>query len=782
VSPRRITDVATEIGVVALSLVVTFGLARIFVDLRWRADLVTLVVASHVVALVVRRAGFGMGISASVSAAGMLVVGNVVLFPETSGSIIPTNETLAALRSDLETAWTAFELQQAPVEPLRGFVATAGLALWWAAVLADRAAFRLRSMPQTIAPATTIFVFTVLLGDGSHPVAHAAFLAAAVGAVILTLRLSRQARDDVWVASGAAAGLSSTMRSGATAAGLALLAGVMVGPALPDAGEQLLDPSEWDNGPETRRVTSPLVEISASLLSQTEREMFSVRVSDPIDRHYWRQMALTEFNGREWRRSSRFDDANGRVPSNIASTVNRTVVRQEITTTALGGIYLPAAYEISNVLASGEVELEYEVETGALVVKRESEERARAGFTYVIESQVPNYDPAALPATATDGLRADFVAEHTQLPEECLDGQTTINGCWNPDITRAAEAITEGASTDYERVVALQSFFVDPNNFSYNVNVALNHDIDSTERFLFDVREGYCEQFASTFAAMARSIGIPTRVAVGFTWGEWDPDRSAYLVRGEHAHAWPEVFFADAGWVVLDPTPGRAPAHNQSFARLAAAQLGENDAGNRDLGDGPTPTTLPAPTPTGGPNAAPGAPDRPEPEPDDLLAEPTSAGTTADDHGGGRDWSPLLRLGAAIGGVVAIVGAVPFIRVVARRRRGMRVANDPVGRSELAWDDATDALRLVGIVASPAETPMEFASRAMQHHRAVGPVDELAAAVTTLRYAKLSDPNSVSHEAERAATTVADRCRAQVPGRKRWSDAIDPRTITVSRK
>lgn len=779
-SPRRITDVATEIAVAALSLVVTFGLARFFIDLRWRADLVTLVVASHLLALVVRRAGFGMGISAVVSAAGMLVVSNVVLFPETSGSVIPTGETLDLVRSDLEAAWNAFELQQAPVEPLRGFVAAAGLALWWAVVLADWAAFRLRSMPETITPATTIFVFTVLLGDGSHPVIHAALFVAAVGAVILSLRLSRQARDNVWVASGAAAGLSSTMRAGLVAAGIALSVGVVAGPAMPDAGEQLLDPSEWDNGPETRRVTSPLVEISASLLDQTERELFSVGVDDPIDRHYWRQMALTEFNGREWRRSSSFDDANGRVPTNIASTVNRTTVLQEITTTALGGIYLPAAYEISNVLTSGDVELEYEVETGALVVKRKFEQRARAGFTYVIESQVPNYDPAALPTTATDGLGADFVAQHTQLPEECLDGQTTVDTCWNPDITRAAEAITAGASTDYERIVALQNFFVDPNNFSYNIQVALDHDINSMERFLFDVREGYCEQFASTFAAMARSIGIPTRVAVGFTWGEWDAARRAFVVRGEHAHAWPEVFFADVGWVVLDPTPGRAPAHNQSFARLAPAQLGENDAGNRELGDGSAPTTLPAPTPTGGTNAAPSVPDQPEPGPDDLLAEPAGMGSMPGDQDDGRDWSPLLRLVAAIGGVIAIVGAVPLVRIVSRRRRGMRVADDPVGRSELAWDDATAALRLIGIVPSPAETPMEFASRALQHHRPVGPVDELAVAITTLRYAKLSDPISVSHEAERAATAVAEQCRAQVSSSTRWSDAIDPRTITMN--
>ena len=304
-----------------------------------------------------------MGISAVVSAAGMLVVGNIVLFPETSGSIVPTGETLDLLRSDLEAAWNAFELQQAPVEPLRGFVATAGLALWWAAVLADWAAFRLRSVPETITPATTIFVFTVLLGDGSHPVIHAALFVAVVGAVILSLRLSRQAATTC--GSPPAPRLDSRPRCGRAWSARHRPLGRRSGRAgTARCGEQLLDPSEWDNGPETRRVTSPLVEISASLLDQTERELFSVGVDDPMDRHYWRQMALTEFNGREWRRSSSFDDANGRVPSNIASTVNRTAVRQEITTTALGGIYLPAAYEISNVLTSGDVELEYEVETG----------------------------------------------------------------------------------------------------------------------------------------------------------------------------------------------------------------------------------------------------------------------------------------------------------------------------------------------------------------------------------------------------------------------------------
>lgn len=772
-NPRQTTELFTEVAVVELSIVVAYGLERLFIDGSYFSDILTLVIASHVLAIVVRRAGFGMGVSALVSAAGVLIVGNVVLFPETAGSIVPTRETFDLLRTDLDVAWEAFSVQQAPVDPLRGFVATAGLAMWWVAALADWAAFRLRSTLEAIAPATTIFVFTVLLGEGSRPVLHAALYAGAVGAVLLSIRLARQARDEVWVASGAVAGLSSTMRAGVVAASIALVIGAVAGPNVPDAGEQLLDPSEWDDGPETRRVASPLVEVSASLVNQTQREMFSVRVDNPGERHYWRQMALTDFTGREWRRSSNFDDAGGRVDSNVAPTVNRETVRQEITTRALGGIYLPAAYELSNVVTSEGVELEYEVETGALVVKRESENRARAGFTYVIESQVPVYNPSSLPADATAGLDPEFVAEHTQLPPVCDAGQTTADDCWNPLITNEAERITAGLTTDYDRVLALQNYFINPENFSYNINVALDHDVSSMEDFLFFINQGYCEQFSSTFAAMARSLGIPARVAVGFTWGEWNDARQEYVVRGEHAHAWPEVYFADVGWVVLDPTPGRAPAHNSDFARLAPAQLGENDAGNRGLEPDSTPTTLPAPRPEAGPSTPEAGPNLP----DEIDPGTGDTETAAGDGGGGADLGLLTRLLAAVVGVGAILGAVPALRLLARRRREHKVAADPVGRTELAWDDATDALRLVGLIPAPAETPREFARRAMDHPRSVGPVDDLASAVTVLRYADPADPIPVAREAQQAATAVAERCRAQVTTSKRWSEALDPRTI-----
>lgn len=769
---RRWTEVLNELAVVALTVAVALGLERLFTASTYVRDLMVLVGASHLLAIACRRAGFGVGTSAIVSTAGLLIVGNVVLFPETAGQIVPSQETFDLLGDDFSLAWTTFSTEAAPVDPLRGFIAAAGAALWWAAALADWAAFRLRSQLETIAPATALFAFTALLGDGSRPAWHGGLYAAAVAAVILTTRLARRARDDIWVGSRDNAGLSATMRGGVIAAALAIVVGVVTGPEVPDAGDQLLDPSEWDNGPATRRVLSPLVEINASLVEQSRLEMFSVKVLDPADRSYWRQMALTTFDGRSWSRSSNFDDIRSPVGSDIDASIPRRTIRQEITTRSLGGIYLPAAYEVAALIDSQGIGIEYEVETGALVVTRESEADAVRGFSYVIDSRVPDYSPSALPVDATAGLNSQFLAEHTALPPPCSSGQTSADRCWPDSVTGLAEEITANAASDFERARLLQDHFLQSGNFEYDLNVAQRHDVNSIEDFLFVVEAGYCEQFASTFASMARSIGLPARVAVGFTWGEWNDARQEYIVRGEHAHAWPEVYFAGAGWVVFDPTPGRAPAGDTDITGQSPAQLYENDEVNRG-GAASSPSTIP---PTLDGNSL--IPD--QQLPDNFLdsLDPADLDTeVAVDAPGAGVSSRLIRLILAVIGVAVILGSVPAIRIVVRGRRFARIAGDPLGRSEFAWDEAVAALRLVGIGPEPSETAHEFAQRTLRAPCPVGPVDELAYSVTILRYAAPTDPLPHAQRAEAAASAITTVCRSQVHWQRKLGDALDPRTV-----
>src|SRR5204862_5166960 len=124
-------------------------------------------------------------------------------------------------------------------------------------------------------------------------------------------------------------------------------------------------------------------------------------------------------------------------------------------------------------------------------------------------------------------------------------------------------------------------------NYAYDLRVPPGHDVPALERFLFQTKRGYCEQFAGAFAAMARSVGLPSRVAVGFTPGDIQAANS-FRVRGKHAHAWPEVYLDGYGWVAFEPTPGRGMPGAEAYTGVTPPPL-INVAST-------TPTTLPQAT------------------------------------------------------------------------------------------------------------------------------------------------------------------------------------------
>src|SRR5262249_12559442 len=128
------------------------------------------------------------------------------------------------------------------------------------------------------------------------------------------------------------------------------------------------------------------------------------------------------------------------------------------------------------------------------------------GLQYDVTSVIPNFQQAALESAG--GFVPDDVAKHdTELPSS------------RPQRVRAlAATVTADQSTTYAKALRLQDWFRE--NFKYNLQVRPGQSVSAIEDFLFNTREGYCEQFAGTYAAMARAIGMPTRVAVGFTPGE----------------------------------------------------------------------------------------------------------------------------------------------------------------------------------------------------------------------------------------------------------------------
>jgi transglutaminase-like putative cysteine protease len=768
---RRNVLLTAEFALLALTIIASISLERLFTDTSFLRELLILAIGSHAVAAVCRRAQLSMVWATVTSGLALVVLATAVFYPDNSALVFPNSETLRLLGDDLRDAWRVFGEDAAPVPPLRGFLVTTSVLTWYGVFLADWAAFRLRSPLEAVAPATSLFVFASLMGVDRNEIAHGAFFAAGLLAVLLAMRAERQVREEVWVADGAAAGVRSTLQIGGAAGVIAVILAAVVAPQVPGATAQpLVDITSLNDGPETRSVLSPLVEVSASLVNQRDVELFSVRV-DRDQQDYWRMMALTKFEDEIWRRSSNFDEARGPVDSDIDASVPTTPMVQEFTITGLGNIYLPAAYEVSEVIDDGGVDLEYEVATGALVVERGLDQIPR-DLTYTIESQVPDYSPADLPADATEGLGRGFVEEHTQLPASCGAGESTLDtGCWPTEVSDLAAEIVAGATTDYERVRALQSYFLDPARFTYDIDVALRHDINSMTEFLERGR-GYCEQFASTFAAMARSLGIPSRVAVGFTWGEWSPTRNEFVVRGEHAHAWPEVYFAGVGWVIFDPTPGRSRGLDGDITGLdTPQQTGPQD--DPDFVDD-TPTTTTEPTTPDANRGDFGLPPRSTTtlSPAAVAGGPGRAAPPGD--GGG---SFPIALTTVLLGIVALVGFVPAVQYLRRRRRIGLVAADPVGRGEVAWDDALGALRLLGVTGSPGQTPHEFASMVEARRREIGPIRLLADEVTALRYSERTDAVAHALAAQDAAAEIVARCRRQVGRARLLGDALDPRTL-----
>ncbi len=279
-------------------------------------------------------------------------------------------------------------------------------------------------------------------------------------------------------------------------------------------------------------------------------------------------------------------------------------------------------------------------------------------------------------------------------------------------------------------------------------------------RFLQD-RKGYCEQFAGTYAAMARSIGLPSRVAVGFTPGTRD-EGGLFHVTGKQAHAWPEVYLADYGWVLFEPTPGRTPPGGDYTGTPAG---GGGQQGTAPEPGSPDTTLAPSESPSAAPPTTAAAADGEEVE--------TAAGSTGSD-GFGR--LVLVVIAVLLAGMAA--AAIPLARRVRRDRR-RAAASTPAERVLVAWDEAEEDLGVTGLGRLRHETTTEYAGR-------VGPVAGadvaeplvwLAAGTEAASWSRVGVAPEVATQAAVAPTAIATALRAGVSPLRRARWALDPRPL-----
>jgi transglutaminase-like putative cysteine protease len=294
---------------------------------------------------------------------------------------------------------------------------------------------------------------------------------------------------------------------------------------------------------------------------------------------------------------------------------------------------------------------------------------------------------AFLPEPTTESLRA----AQGEPPAAIYSNILGID----PRITAIAAEVTGGATNDFDRALALQEYFTGPDSvFSYDLATAPDEGDDALVEFLTIGRVGYCEQFASAMAVMLRSVGVPARVAVGFTAGTPVSDYRA--ISTADAHAWVEAWFPGVGWTTFDPTPltdGRAivpPYVEQARAEAAGDAVPA------------TPLAPPVtPAPTTAPDEAP-----PEQEPEAAAGSPAV-----------QDPGPPLWPVAVVVAVVLLALVPAGLREYRRRQRLSAAAAGGPAAASAAWDELRAESADRGVPVPPSDTVRAAARRLVREHR-----------------------------------------------------------------
>lgn len=174
---------------------------------------------------------------------------------------------------------------------------------------------------------------------------------------------------------------------------------------------------------------------------------------------------------------------------------------------------------------------------------------------YRVESLVPAFDADDLRAAGIeypDWVRARYLVLSDQVP---------------PRVLALARDLTATAPTPYERARAIEEYL---RTIPYTLDLPSPPGTrDVVDYFLFDLKRGYCDYYATAMAVLARAAGLPARIAVGYATGAYDPVTNEFRVTEADAHSWAQVYFPEYGWVDFEPTASRSLfAYNLSDARI----------------------------------------------------------------------------------------------------------------------------------------------------------------------------------------------------------------------
>ncbi|MCB1027961.1 MAG: transglutaminase domain-containing protein, partial [Microthrixaceae bacterium] len=499
-----------EVTLVALTIATALGFSRLFSGWDWLAAVLVPALVVHASEAVSRRARLSAWFAPAVAAVLGLIAWVNLTLPETTMLGLPTGETIPRFVELTGESFESFRRLIAPAPAQPGFIAAASLALLVVALYSDTAAHRGNVPVQAVTTHVGVFIFGATLARGPAQLSSAVVFTAALGAHLLAVRTVSSGRGR-WRSGERSGGTWAAARLGAGALAVAVLAATVAHLTFTQDRTPVLDLTELSSDRADRQVLSPLVSVTDQLGPQSDNVMFTVESPEPSPT-YWRLTALGTFEDNVWSSTDTYEDVSGDLPD-VATLPTRSTVDQTVAIDGLAGIWMPAAAD--PVKVASEIPVSFDAPSATLIVTDGDE--MPQGMTYAVRSAIPDVS-APVPAVP----RGDEIDEALEVPEDL-----------SSDVAREAALITGGFDGDVDKLRALQDNL---RGGDYDTSADYRAAADPTAAFL-KRRRGYCTQYASAFVLMARTLGYPARIGVGFTPGVYDEDTGTWTVTGRQAHA-----------------------------------------------------------------------------------------------------------------------------------------------------------------------------------------------------------------------------------------------------
>lgn len=690
VAPISIRRQIEAMLVVASALAATVGFGSVFLSWSFLGTAAIGVAVVLAIVVVVVRSRYPLAVSLAASILAYLVIGMLTIEVGVSAGAMGE-----FVRSSIN-GWSTLLTTAAPL-PVEGAAAAVPFAVaWFGALLGAELALRTdRTVLPLLGPLGSL-ALTVLFGvDNTDVIQWSAGLFLILALVFLALRSQLS-----WFGPAVSSGRTSPGRALSALAlvtASALLAPLLA-PHLPlaDTRQRFTLREEVDVDFDLRQLSSPLSALKGSLTEERAEEIMFNIAGPPTDRV--RFAVLDSYDGSVWRiarsqNGNEFVRTGSVLPRVDAQSDDVETWSHTVTVENLSGFWVPSVgvpatlvfnTASANIIGSDPAELvRFDDQSGSVLLAAE----VRRGLTYRIDSY-PVLRPSDAELASLDVWQGG--RRLTALPDSVAQ------------LSSIAERITRGRDSAFGKAAALEAFFAEQ---FYEADTPTGH----TARHLVDLFSrdellAFDERYAAGFAVLARLVGLPTRVVVGYRLPTGMSETNAVSVRSGDIEAWVEIAFEEVGWVPFDAGPDESRSLNSA---------GGDDRRQDSSAAPPPPPQRREPIPQ---TTVPPEDENEDDEDPDDVADSSSLAT------------PIL-----VGAVVLLVPILLFLLFAAivllakrRRRRRRQQAPSVAGRVEGAWREVLDTSADAGIGLAPGLTVREAAEQvAAERPAATGSVGAL---------------------------------------------------------